>query len=47
LIVEIRKATNKGLAFGSKKFKDEIEVLTGRRVSHVKRGRPAVKKPGN
>jgi len=47
LVSEIRGATNKGLAFGSPKFKDEIEVLTGRRVSHAKRGRPIVRKAGD
>jgi len=47
LVDEIRDATNKGLAFGNQKFKDEIEVLTGRRVSHGKRGRPVIKKSDN
>ena len=37
---EIRDSTNKGLAFGQTKFKDEIEKLTGRRLKPKKRGRP-------
>ena len=30
--------TNKGLAVGHDRFKDEIELLTGRRVKAKKRG---------
>jgi len=37
---EIRGNTNKGLAIGHDKFKDEIEKLTGRRMTAGKRGRP-------
>ncbi len=39
LLAEIRANTNKGLAFGSDRFKDEIEALTGRRVKAKKQGR--------
>ena len=38
---EIRENTNKGLAVGGDRFKDEIKILTGRRVTSGKRGRPA------
>ncbi|MCD6534662.1 MAG: transposase [Deltaproteobacteria bacterium] len=37
---EIRDNTNKGLAIGFDRFKDEIEIQTGRRVIANKRGRP-------
>jgi putative transposase len=37
---EIRENTNKGLAIGHDRFKGEIEMLTGRRVTANKRGRP-------
>lgn len=40
LLEDIRKSLNKGLVFGHKRFKDEIEQLTGRRVTEGKRGRP-------
>jgi putative transposase len=40
LLAEIRESTNKGLALGSDRFKEEIEALTGRRVKAKKRGRP-------
>jgi putative transposase len=40
LLEEIRANTNKGLAFGTDRFKKEIETLTGRRVKAKKRGRP-------
>ena len=40
LLEEIRANTNKGLAVGHDRFKDEIELLTGRRVKEKKRGRP-------
>ena len=40
LLEEIRKNTNKGLAVGNDRFKEEIEMLTGRRVIAKKRGRP-------
>ena len=37
---EIRKSINKGLAFGGKEFKIEVEELTGRRQRALKSGRP-------
>jgi len=40
LLEGIRAKTNKGLAVGHDRFKDEIELLTGRRVRAKKRGRP-------
>ncbi len=40
LLQEIRESTNKGLAIGHNKFKDEIEKLTGRRMTAGKCGRP-------
>jgi hypothetical protein len=40
LLEEIRANTNKELAFGNDRFKNEIETLTGRRVQAKKRGRP-------
>jgi len=40
LLDDIRTSTNKGLAYGSDRFKKEIETLTGRRVTAKKRGRP-------
>lgn len=40
LLIDIRKATNKGMALGNDKFKAEIEALSGRRVTEGKRGRP-------
>jgi len=40
LLEEIRVNTNKGLAIGHDRFKEEIEILTGRRVKAKKRGRP-------
>jgi putative transposase len=39
-LLEIRDNTNKNLAFGSQRFKLEIEKLTGRRMEAGKRGRP-------
>ena len=41
LIQEIREAVNKGLALGNEHFKDEVEVLYGRRLRPAKMGRPA------
>jgi len=35
---QIRQATHKGLALGNDKFKKEIEQLSGRRVTSLKRG---------
>jgi putative transposase len=40
LLQEIRQNTNKGMAVGSDRFKEEIEALTGRRMQSKKRGRP-------
>lgn len=40
LLKDIRGNTNKGLAIGNDRFKQQIEMLTGRRVSSGKRGRP-------
>lgn len=37
-ITLIREATNKGLAIGNDRFKQEIERLSGRRVTEKKRG---------
>ncbi len=41
LLEEIRSNTNKGMAVGNDRFKEEIEALTGRRVRTKKRGRPS------
>jgi putative transposase len=40
LLEEIRSSTNKGMAIGHDRFKDEIEGLTGRRLKPKKVGRP-------
>lgn len=40
LLDEIRSSTNKGEAIGLDRFKDDIEVLTGRRLKAKKMGRP-------
>ncbi len=40
LLASLRDNTNKGLALGNARFKEEIEELTGRRVKAKKRGRP-------
>jgi putative transposase len=40
LIDDIRHCTNKGLALGDSRFKQEIEALTGQRVTPRKAGRP-------
>ena len=40
LLEEIRSSVNKGMAIGHGRFKDEIEVLTGRRLKPKKVGRP-------
>ena len=45
LINQIRQATNKGMALGNDRFRDEIEKLTGRRVRPKKRG-PKPKEKG-
>lgn len=39
-IEQIRIQTNKGMAIGSEKFKEQITALTGRRVQPTKLGRP-------
>ncbi|MEA1968566.1 MAG: transposase [Thermodesulfobacteriota bacterium] len=36
----IRSAANKGMIMGSNRFREDIEVLTGRRVKEKKRSRP-------
>jgi len=38
IISEIRHASNKGMALGNERFKQEVEALTGRRVTELKRG---------
>jgi len=38
VVDEIRSCTQKGLALGSERFKDEIEVLGNRRQRLLKRG---------
>ena len=45
LINQIRQATNKGMALGNDRFRDEIEKLTGRRVTPKKCG-PKPKQKG-
>lgn len=40
LIEDIENATNKGMALGNDRFKAQIELLTGRRVTAKKSGRP-------
>ena len=40
LLEEIRSGTNRGMAIGHDRFKDEIEILTGRRLKPKKVGRP-------
>jgi putative transposase len=37
-LVQVRKAVNQGMALGNERFKQEIERLTGRRVSTLKPG---------
>lgn len=39
LLKDLRAGTNKGMAFGSDRFKEELETLTGRRLKEKKRGR--------
>jgi putative transposase len=38
LLNEIRMASNKGMALGNDRFKKQVEKLTGRRVTEMKRG---------
>ncbi|HEB26690.1 MAG TPA: transposase [Porticoccus sp.] len=40
LITDIRQSINRGLLLGSERFKDEVELLYGRRVKPAKMGRP-------
>ncbi len=40
LVDQLRTATNKGLAFGNDRFREQIEAATGRRMD-FKRGRPS------
>ncbi|MCK5524510.1 MAG: transposase [Thiomargarita sp.] len=40
LLCDIRKSINKGLALGSVRFTNQIEKLTGKRVTQAQRGRP-------
>lgn len=40
LLKEIQHCVHRGLAIGHEQFKQQIEVLTGKRVSAKKRGRP-------
>ena len=39
LLKEIRENTHKGMAVGNDRFKDEVEVISGRRLRSKKRGR--------
>ena len=38
LVKKIREVSNKGMALGNEKFKDEVEAMTGRRLRPLKRG---------
>ena len=38
LLEAIRDATNKGLALGNERFEEEVESLTGRRMTAKKKG---------
>lgn len=38
LIHDVRQATQQGMVLGSDRFKQEIEQLSGRRVTTLKRG---------
>ncbi|MFT5674507.1 MAG: putative transposase [Paraglaciecola sp.] len=40
LLEDIRGNSNKGMAIGNEQFKEEIEALTGRRMTEQKMGRP-------
>jgi len=40
LLEDIRRCVHSGLAIGNSRFKEQIEQLTGLRVSDRKRGRP-------
>ncbi|WP_289031346.1 hypothetical protein [uncultured Paraglaciecola sp.] len=41
--MDIRQATNKGMAIGSEAYKQQIEAETGRRMRPAKMGRPRIK----
>ena len=47
LLFKIRQTASKSLALGSEKFINEIELLTNRRVSSRKAGRPRKRKNEN
>jgi len=47
LLFKIRQVASKSLALGSEKFISEIELLTNRRVSSRKAGRPRKRKNEN
>ena len=38
ILTQIRQASNQGMALGSDKFKREVELMSGRRVTPMKRG---------
>jgi putative transposase len=38
MLAEIRQASNQGMALGNDRFKKEVEMLSGRRVTPLKRG---------
>ncbi len=42
LLDNIRKSVNSGMAVGNKRFTEQIEQLTGKRVTPKKRGRPRI-----
>lgn len=44
MITDIREATSKGMALGSEKFKEDIELTFKRRVVSAKPGRPRMEK---
>lgn len=47
LLEDIRQNTNKGMALGNSRFKEEIEKLTGRRLKPLKAGRRKGWRKGN
>lgn len=40
LLEDIRTVTNQGMVLGNERFTEEVEVLTGRRMTAKKMGRP-------
>lgn len=38
LLNQVRQSINQGLALGNERFKQEVEPLSGRRVTPLKRG---------